>query len=230
MHMEITERCDSVSDFVSPMWKKGKSRKQRSKKMAAPVRPFSVIGSSNPQELHVDLPKRPETSFYKIETNFLMTSNGDGDGDGVSMLDFVDDEGPLSPTEHPRYLSGSHLSQFYGLKTHQIHSRVPHWRRHIEAQVKPVNGEHSTMKIVETTEKWLCLYEELYKATIWRQSLRHHHPTHLCWKHRKVKEHSFRSIHGLYLVSASFPGVDAERPSRWTENRRSYRQTRAETS
>lgn len=186
MHMEITERCDSVSDFVSPMWKKGKSRKQRSKKMAAPVRPFSVIGSSNPQELHVDLPKRPETSFYKIETNFLMTSNGDGDGDGVSMLDFVDDEGPLSPTEHPRYLSGSHLSQFYGLKTHQIHSRVPHWRRHIEAQVKPVNGEHSTMKIVETTEKWLCLYEELYKATIWRQSLRHHHPTHLCSKHRKV--------------------------------------------
>lgn len=119
-----------------------------------------------PQELHVDLPKRPETSFYKIETNFLMTSSGDGDGEGVSMLDFVDDEGPLSPTEHPRYLSGSHLSQFYGLKTHQIHSRVPHWRRHIEAQVKPVNGEHSTMKIVETTEKWLCLYEELYKATI----------------------------------------------------------------
>lgn len=46
----------------------------------------------------------------------------------------------------------------------------------------------------------------------------------------KFQQRSFRSIHGLYLVSASFPGVGAERPSRWTENRRSYRQTRAETS
>lgn len=165
LQMEIAERCDSVSDFVTPMWKtKGKSRKQRSKKMPPPIRPFSVIGASNSNELHVDLPTRPETSFYKIETNFLMTSKPNGDG--VSVLDFQDDERPLSPMEHPRFLSGNQLTQFYGMKTYQVQSRKPHWRRHIEAKSTPENREHSTMKIVETTEKWLSLYEDLYRATV----------------------------------------------------------------
>lgn len=127
---------------------------------------FFVIGLFNFQEFYVDLLKCLEIFFYKIEINFLMIFNGDGDGDGVLMFDFVDDEGFLFLIEYLRYLFGSYLSQFYGLKIYQIYLWVLYWRCYIEVQVKFVNGEYFIMKIVEIIEKWLCLYEELYKVMI----------------------------------------------------------------
>lgn len=39
-----------------------------------------------------------------------MIFNGDGDGEGVLMFDFVDDEGFLFLIEYLRYLFGSYLS------------------------------------------------------------------------------------------------------------------------
>lgn len=123
---------------------------------------FFVIGLFNFQEFYVDLLKCLEIFFYKIEINFLMIFNGDGDGEGVLMFDFVDDEGFLFLIEYLRYLFGSYLSQFYGLKIYQIYLWVLYWRCYIEVQVKFVNGEYFIMKIVEIIEKWLCLYEELY--------------------------------------------------------------------
>lgn len=127
---------------------------------------FFVIGLFNFQEFYVDLLKCLEIFFYKIEINFLMIFNGDGDGEGVLMFDFVDDEGFLFLIEYLRYLFGSYLSQFYGLKIYQIYLWVLYWRCYIEVQVKFVNGEYFIMKIVEIIEKWLCLYEELYKVMI----------------------------------------------------------------
>lgn len=125
---------------------------------------FFVIGLFNFQEFYVDLLKCLEIFFYKIEINFLMIFNGDGEG--VLMFDFVDDEGFLFLIEYLRYLFGSYLSQFYGLKIYQIYLWVLYWRCYIEVQVKFVNGEYFIMKIVEIIEKWLCLYEELYKVMI----------------------------------------------------------------
>lgn len=127
---------------------------------------FFVIGLFNFQEFYVDLLKCLEIFFYKIEINFLMIFSGDGDGEGVLMFDFVDDEGFLFLIEYLRYLFGSYLSQFYGLKIYQIYLWVLYWRCYIEVQVKFVNGEYFIMKIVEIIEKWLCLYEELYKVMI----------------------------------------------------------------
>lgn len=127
---------------------------------------FFVIGLFNFQEFYVDLLKCLEIFFYKIEINFLMIFNGDGDGEGVLMFDFVDDEGFLFLIEYLRYLFGSYLSQFYGLKIYQIYLWVLYWRCYIEVQVKFVNGEYFIMKIVEIIEKWLCLYDELYKVMI----------------------------------------------------------------
>lgn len=127
---------------------------------------FFVIGLFNFQEFYVDLLKCLEIFFYKIEINFLMIFNGDGDGEGVLMFDFVDDEGFLFLIEYLRYLFGSYLSQFYGLKIYQIYLWVLYWRCYIEVQVKFVNGKYFIMKIVEIIEKWLCLYEELYKVMI----------------------------------------------------------------
>lgn len=127
---------------------------------------FFVIGLFNFQEFYVDLLKCLEIFFYKIEINFLMIFNGDGDGEGVLMFDFVDDEGFLFLIEYLRYLFGSYFSQFYGLKIYQIYLWVLYWRCYIEVQVKFVNGEYFIMKIVEIIEKWLCLYEELYKVMI----------------------------------------------------------------
>lgn len=127
---------------------------------------FFVIGLFNFQEFYVDLLKCLEIFFYKIEINFLMIFNGNGDGEGVLMFDFVDDEGFLFLIEYLRYLFGSYFSQFYGLKIYQIYLWVLYWRCYIEVQVKFVNGEYFIMKIVEIIEKWLCLYEELYKVMI----------------------------------------------------------------
>lgn len=127
---------------------------------------FFVIGLFNFQEFYVDLLKCLEIFFYKIEINFLMIFNGDGDGEGVLMFDFVDDEGFLFLIEYLRYLFGSYFSQFYGLKIYQIYLWVLYWRCYIEVQVKFVNGEYFIMKIVEIIEKWLCLYDELYKVMI----------------------------------------------------------------